>query len=389
MTEFSEDQHSPSQKTASDPPVVLLVDDNALNLQMLHQSLENEGYRLLSAKSGEDALRIAQKANPDLILLDIMMPGIDGYETCARLKADETTQNIGIIFLTALQATEDKVRGLSLGAVDFITKPFDPDEVVARVRRQLDVHRQQKTLLAKNQQLADQLEKALQSDRGDSANRCAHIKSLINKGESDRVEFKSTLRWNLKKERSEKGIEKAWLKSVVAFLNTDGGVLLIGVGDDGDILGTGVDQFENDDKYLLHVNNCIQQYIGLECRSFIRFHLVEVDDNNVLLIECQPCPSAITTEVAGMADGRSNSRLTTAASVNVMRGLCFQQYILSPHEITNRQAASNLKGTSHSMKYTTGRNSGVVPLTGSGRGGLSTVRFWAGGRRHVGGVGLG
>ena len=95
-------------------PVVLLVDDNAINLQMLHQTLEDLGYRLLSATSGEGAIRIAQKAKPDLILLDIMMPGIDGYETCARLKADETTQNSAIIFLTALQATEDKVRGLSL-----------------------------------------------------------------------------------------------------------------------------------------------------------------------------------------------------------------------------------------------------------------------------------
>ena len=123
---------------------------------MLHQTLEDQGYRLLSATSGESALRIAQKAKPDLILLDIMMPGIDGYETGARLKADETTQSIVIICLTAMQATEDKVRGLSLGAVDFITKPFDPDEVVARVRRQLDVHHQQKTLLAKNQQLAKQ-----------------------------------------------------------------------------------------------------------------------------------------------------------------------------------------------------------------------------------------
>ena len=237
---------------------------------MLNQTLEGQGYRLLSATSGEGALRIAQKAKPDLILLDIMMPGIDGYETCARLKADETTQNAVIMFLTALQATEDKVRGLSLGAVDFITKPFDPDEVIARVRRQLDVHHQHKALLQKNQQLADQLEKALQFSPGDSANRYAQIKSLINKGESDRVEFKSTLRWNLKKERSEKGIEKAWLKSLVTFLNTDGGALLVGVGDDGDILGTAADQFDNDDKYLLHVNNCIQQHIGLECSSFIR-----------------------------------------------------------------------------------------------------------------------
>ena len=298
-------------------PVVLLVDDNALNLQMLHKTLADRGYRLLSATSGESALRIAQKANPDLILLDIMMPGIDGYETCARLKADETTRNAAIIFLTALQATEDKVRGLSLGAVDFITKPFDPDEVVARVRRQLDVHHQHKALLEKNQQLAGQLKKALQSSAGDSANRYEQIKSLISEGESDRVEFKSTLRWNLKTERSEKGIEKAWLKSVVAFLNTDGGVLLVGVGDDGDILGTAADQFDNDDKYLLHVNNRIQQHLGLECSSFIRFHLVPVDEKNVLLVECQPSPSAVFLKIGKEEEfyvrvGPGSRRLSTS-----------------------------------------------------------------------------
>jgi predicted HTH transcriptional regulator len=111
------------------------------------------------------------------------------------------------------------------------------------------------------------------------------------------VEFKSTLRWNLKTGRSEKRIEKAWLKSVVAFLNTDGGVLLVGVGDDGDILGTDADQFENDDKYLLHLNNLIQQHIGLECSSFIRYHLVAVDEKQVLLVECQPSPSAVFLKI--------------------------------------------------------------------------------------------
>ena len=140
MTEFSDDQNSPNQNTASEMPVVLLVDDNAINLQMLHQTLAGQNYKLLSARSGEDALRIAQKAVPDLVLLDIMMPGIDGYETCTQLKADEATRNAVIIFLTALQDTKEKVRGLSLGAVDFITKPFDPDEVVARVSRQLEVY---------------------------------------------------------------------------------------------------------------------------------------------------------------------------------------------------------------------------------------------------------
>ena len=113
--------------------VILLVDDNAVNLQLLFETLDGQGYQLLVARSGEEALRIARKATPDLILLDIMMPGISGYETCARLKSDEATRNSVVIFLSALQSTEEKVKGLSMGAMDFITKPFDPNEIIARV----------------------------------------------------------------------------------------------------------------------------------------------------------------------------------------------------------------------------------------------------------------
>ena len=324
MTDFSDGHNNPSKNTAPDKPVVLLVDDNAINLQMLHQTLEGQNYKLLSARSGEDALRIAQKAVPDLILLDIMMPGIDGYETCTRLKANEATRNSVIIFLTALQATEDKVRGLSLGAVDFITKPFEPDEVIARVSRQLEVHSRHKILLQKNRQLAGQLEEVLRSNLTHSASHYEKIQSLISRGESERLEFKSTLRWNLKTGRADKGIEKAWLKSVVAFLNTDGGILLIGVADDGEILGTDADQFESDDRYLLHLNNLIQQHIGLECTGFIRFQLVPVEDKKVLLIECQPYPSAAFLKIGKNEDfyvriGPGSRRLSTSEVLAYMK----------------------------------------------------------------------
>ena len=133
----------------------------------------------------------------------------------------------------------------------------------------------------------------------------------------------STLRWNLKTDRSEKGIEKAYLKSVVAFLNTDGGVLLVGVGDDGHILGTDADQFENDDKYLLHLNNLIQQHIGLECSSFTRFHLVAVDAKPVLLIECQPSPAAVFLKIGKEEEfyvrvGPGSRRLSTSEVLTYM-----------------------------------------------------------------------
>jgi len=305
---------------SQEQPVILLVDDNTINLQLLFETLDGQGYQLLAARSGEEALRIARKATPDLILLDIMMPGIDGYETCARLKADEATRNSVVIFLTALQSTEEKVKGLSMGAMDFITKPFDPEEIIARVSIQLENHRKQQELLRQNQQLTEKLATSLESNSGDQAPHADRIKSLIKLGESNRVEFKSTLRWNLKTDRSEKVIDKAWLKSVAAFLNSDGGVLLVGVTDNGDIMGIETDNFDNEDKYLLHVNNRIQQHIGLEHAGFIGYQLVPVDNQKVLIVECQPSPSPVFLKISKEEEfyirvGPGSRRLSTSEVV--------------------------------------------------------------------------
>ena len=137
---------------------ILLVDDQPANLQLLSQTLENLGCKLLFAKNGESALAIAQKALPDLILLDIMMPGIDGFEVCQRLKKNPDTRKIPVIFLSALDETGDKVRGLQLGAVDYVAKPFQPEEVIARVNTHLIIHR----LNSEVQQQRDELEHELQ-----------------------------------------------------------------------------------------------------------------------------------------------------------------------------------------------------------------------------------
>ena len=137
---------------------ILLVDDNPTNLQMLFQLLEKGvGCKLLVAKNGETALTIVRKTQPDLILLDIMMPGIDGFEVCRRLKADPVTSPIPVIFLSALDETADKVKGLQLGAVDYVSKPFQAEEVIARVNTHLTIHR----LGREVQEQRDQLEHEL------------------------------------------------------------------------------------------------------------------------------------------------------------------------------------------------------------------------------------
>ena len=135
------------------PEQILLVDDNVTNLQVLHQTLDGRGYKLLVAKNGASALAIAEKAKPSLILLDIMMPEMDGYEVCRRLKGNPALSDIPIIYLSALTDTADKVKGLELGAVDYIGKPFQPEEVMARVNTHLTINRLKKTLAEKNQEL--------------------------------------------------------------------------------------------------------------------------------------------------------------------------------------------------------------------------------------------
>ena len=113
---------------------ILIVDDTPVNIELLHRTLEPEGYALSVATHGEMALEIAPHLNPDLILMDIMMPGIDGYEVCQRLKGNEYTRDIPVIFISAKGEVEDIVEGFRLGGVDYITKPIRREEVLSRVK---------------------------------------------------------------------------------------------------------------------------------------------------------------------------------------------------------------------------------------------------------------
>ncbi len=119
------------------PSTILVVDDSATNLQVLVRTLHGSGHRILVARDGAAALDIAQRATPDLVLLDVMMPGIDGFEVCRRLKAQAETRHAAVIFLSARGEVSDKVSGLELGAVDYITKPIQAEEVLARVTAHL------------------------------------------------------------------------------------------------------------------------------------------------------------------------------------------------------------------------------------------------------------
>ena len=141
-----------SQKKAS----ILVVDDTPENLHVVVRLLQRQGYRVRPAPTGKHALTSAQKEPPDLILLDIMMPDMDGFEVCRRLKADERTRDIPVIFISALDEGLDKATAFSVGGVDYVTKPFQAEEVLSRVYTHLTLHQMRRSLQEKNEILQQQ-----------------------------------------------------------------------------------------------------------------------------------------------------------------------------------------------------------------------------------------
>ncbi len=138
--------------------VILIVDDVPANLEVLSSTLADAGAEVLVALDGSSALEQAAYAQPDLILLDVMMPGMDGFETCSCLKSDTQLQEIPVIFMTALTDPADKIKGLSLGAVDYITKPFQVGEVIARVSNQLKLRHMHQALRSMNFTLEERVQ---------------------------------------------------------------------------------------------------------------------------------------------------------------------------------------------------------------------------------------
>jgi two-component system sensor histidine kinase/response regulator len=128
------------------PDTILIVDDTPANLSVLLQCLSEAGHRVLVAEDGEEALALLSDLTPDLILLDVMMPGIDGFETCRRLRTNVSLQDLPVIFMTALSDTREKLSGFAAGAVDYITKPIQHEEALARIATHLKIRRLQREL---------------------------------------------------------------------------------------------------------------------------------------------------------------------------------------------------------------------------------------------------
>ena len=163
---------------------ILIVDDVPANLNVLRQSLEAKGYDIIIATSGQSALKIAARTQPSLILLDIMMPGMDGFETCRRLKSDERLLDIPVIFITAKDETESLVEGFRVGGVDYITKPFEEEEVLVRVQTHLKNHRLTQELIQKNRELEQEIAMRVQAE--DARQTADEKLSLISQREEER-----------------------------------------------------------------------------------------------------------------------------------------------------------------------------------------------------------
>jgi signal transduction histidine kinase/DNA-binding response OmpR family regulator len=154
-----------SDFTSDEKGNVLIVDDTLPNLRLLSIMLSSNGYLVREAMDGPSALEEVRTHPPDMILLDIRMPGMDGYEVCQRLKADETTRNIPVIFVSALDDQTEKVQGFAVGGVDYITKPFQVREVLARLETHLTLRRLQRQLEAKNTQLQQEITDRIRAEQ--------------------------------------------------------------------------------------------------------------------------------------------------------------------------------------------------------------------------------
>ncbi len=220
-------------ETHTERGTILIIDDTPANVGVLLDHLSQYGFRVLVAESGASALKQLTRARPDLILLDVMMPGMDGFETCRRLKADAATREIPVIFMTALSETVDKIRGFDAGAVDYVTKPFQHEEVLARITTHLTLRRLQTQL----QEANDHLEQRVAERTAELSQANASLKEVLeeveklkNRLQAENLYLQEELKLNHNFEEiiGSSGTLKKTLRMVERVATTDATVLILG-----------------------------------------------------------------------------------------------------------------------------------------------------------------
>ncbi len=234
---------------------ILIVDDTPANLRVLVDYLPQQGFKVLVARSGEQALEQVRHAHPDLILLDVVMPGLDGFETCRRLKADPRTREIPIIFMTALSDTSDKIRGFEAGAVDYVLKPFKHEEILARVTTHLTLRQLQATLRETN----DHLEQRVIERTAELERVLEEVEDLKNRLQAENVYLQEEIRLEHHNFREIVGSSPALLKvleQVETVARSNSTVLVLGeTGTGKELIARAIhDRSRRRDRPLVKVN---------------------------------------------------------------------------------------------------------------------------------------
>lgn len=179
--------HSQPEKRSGG--LILVVDDVAHNLQVLCNILGKRSYRIAVAKNGLQALEMVEKVTPDLILLDVMMPEMDGFEVCRRLQQIPATRDVPVIFLTAKTENENVVQGFEIGAVDYITKPFNATELLVRVQTHMELKRARQELLIKNKELTEAKEQLEHAARTDALTQLSNRRGILERFDEEKNRF--------------------------------------------------------------------------------------------------------------------------------------------------------------------------------------------------------
>lgn len=242
-------------KSENGLPSILIVDDMPNNISVLFETLSRSGYKVLVERDGKSAIEQIKYARPDLVLLDVMMPGMDGFETCRRLKHDPVTQEIPVIFMTALSETIDKVNGFNMGAVDYITKPFQLQEVLSRINTHLTLRKLQRELQHANQHLEQRV-----TDRTEALSKALkEVEQLKNQLQAEnhylREEIKLTN--NFGEIVTQSKLFQKVLKKVEQVAPTNTSVLILGESGTGkELLARAVHQLSNRKNRPLVKINC-------------------------------------------------------------------------------------------------------------------------------------
>ncbi len=204
---------------STDNATILIVDDNPTNISVLLEYLQQNGFKVLVARDGMRAIKQVNKARPDLILLDVVMPGLDGFDTCRLLKENVDTRDIPVIFMTALSDMTDKMNGFAVGAVDYVIKPFQQEEVLARVNTHLTLQKLQQELRETNANLEQRV-----------ADRTAELQLLKNRLEAENTYLKEEIKVNHNFEEiiGRSKVMKKALHMVEQVADTDATVLILG-----------------------------------------------------------------------------------------------------------------------------------------------------------------